>query len=170
MILVYNHTLLSSGSEQPQNYSWIGHWWEVGFTLAFRLSVSDSNPESRFGILTRHYTHHYHWILDKMRIDVSDLFVSTLCCKCFPFDFDVLHQIYYGVDVVSRQVGPRWWQLRTFWKAQKQPVHVQPSWACWEVVNMLHKSVFRDSLHGVALVWNDKTMWFYFTLGRNNIQ
>ena len=130
------------------DYSWIGPRRELGLTLAFGLSVSDFNSESRFGILTKNYTRDFRWIFDQTRIEISDFFVSALWCNWSFFSFSTFCINHGSVDVVSRRVGPRWWQMRAFWKAQNHPLHMRPSRACREVVNMLFEAVDRDGMHG----------------------
>ena len=68
-------------------YSWIGPRRELGLTLAFGLSVSDFNSESRFGILTKNYTKDFRWIFEKSRIEFADFFVSALWCNWIFFRF-----------------------------------------------------------------------------------
>ena len=133
------------------SYSWIGPRRELGRALAFGLLMSDFNSESRFRILMKNYTRHFRWIFEKSRIEFADFFVSALWCNWSFFLSSSTFCINHGsVDVVSRRVGPRWWQMRTFWKAQNHPLHVRPSRPCREVVNMLSEAVDRDGMHSVG--------------------
>ena len=111
--------------------------------------MSDFNSESRFEILTKNYRDIVQCFFGKTRIEFSFLLVSALWCNCF-FPFLMFCINHGNVDVVTRRVGPRWWQLRTFWKAQNHPLHVRPSQSCQEVGNMLREAVSSDSVHGVA--------------------
>ena len=134
--------------EQPQNYSWIGPRCQLGRALAFGLSMSDFNSESRFGILMKNYTGLIHWIFGITRIEFPDFCVSALWCNWKFFSFSTFCINHGSVAVVSRRVGPRWWLMRAFWKAQNHPLRTRPSRACREVVNMLFEAVDRDSTHG----------------------
>ena len=138
------------GSEQPQNYSWIGPRCQLGRALAFGLSMSDSSSESRFRILMKNYTRDFRWIFEKSRIEFADFFVSALWCNWIFFSISTFCINHGSVAVVSRRVGPRWWQMRAFWKAQNHPLRTRPSRACREVVNMLREAVDRDGMHSVG--------------------
>ena len=57
-------------------YSWIGHRWETELRLVFGLSMFDFTSKSRFRILMKNYTWHFHWIFDKTRIDFLDFLLA----------------------------------------------------------------------------------------------
>ena len=111
--------------------------------VRFQFRVQIWNPDEN-------YTQDFCWIFDQTRIEVSDFFVNALWCNWSFFQFLTFCINHGSVDVVSRRVGPRWWQMRAFWKAQNHLLHMQPSQACREVVNMLFEAVDRDGMHGVA--------------------
>ena len=129
---------------------YIGPRRELGRALAFGLSMSDFNSESRFGILTKNYTDIVQCFFGKPRIEFADFFVSALWCNWSFFSISTFCINHGSVAVVSRRVGPRWWQMRAFWKAQNHPLHTRPSRACREVVYMLREAVDRDGMHSVG--------------------
>ena len=115
--------------------------WAADVRFQFRVQIQ--NPDEN-------YTRDFRWIFEKSRIEFADFFVSALWCNWNFFSISTFCINHGSVAVVSRRVGPRWWQMRAFWKAQNHPLPTRPSRACREVVNMLREAVDRDGMHGAG--------------------
>ena len=117
--------------------------WSVDVQFQFRVQICNSDKKTTYSssnaFLVKQELSFGFFIKLHDVIYIYIYFVSIFCIN------------HSGVDVVFWWVDSQWSQIRTFWKAQNHPVHVQSSYACQEVVNMLREAVFRDSLHGVRV-------------------
>ena len=120
-----------------KHYSWIGPRWELGRALAFGLSMSDFNSESRFGILMKNYTRHFRWIFEKSRIEFADFFVSALWCNWNFFRFRrfastmVALPSFLGESVPDGGKWGRFGKPRTTRFTRDHREHVERSLTCF---------------------------------------
>ena len=122
----------------------LGVRWHSGC----RCPISIPSPDSESWWKTTHSTFNDFLVKQELSLPFFLLVLYGVIGYFFPFLTFCINHV--SVDVVSRRVCPRWWQMRTFWKAQNHPLHTRPSWACREVVNMLNEAVNRDGMHGVG--------------------